>query len=780
MVVVFNTEKLYISTYKIELFDISTFMENCSLLSLQTSPVSENELLICYDRNNIYLWDVMHRQVRKIYETESPVTSISWSNDGKLFATGHQSGDITLWKRKSTTPLSKINVFKSDGKRPISKISFTKINKSDAIIFLGGTDYEVHSMVSIALIGGKKHQIESVKQISTDSDFVSFELVFKNPWERVEPLSIVCINSHGHPIVNTIAEEEICAVPLPPPFIISDTEISFAKIYFCDPLFLSHLRDICNIHWTGDPRYPLVGGEFQDIQFQIQTKIFITVHMNNIRFWDVTIQALILLFEFRVPERYGLITHFEFLNTSRMLFIGTASGHAIIYTFKTNPDIFWNFGTEVENGEQSETINENTPENEESSSSTSSSSPEEEKKDSTSSSSSEESVEESSSSKEECVITNRCPEFLEDIHLFLQDDITAFKLNKKHHLLCIGCGDILRIFNIQEKKNIFNHALSANYIVDLHFHEYSGQKGAMLYIMVVTNNGSIIPVVFGEKSPKPVHFNSKTIFTTIVTERGKKIENTDPWDPVMPFEYKDNIQNGSHLISINEDSMNILALPALESISNFKFNIPVEWADIVSLKDADGNDECCAVTIDIDGNVEIYTLMDLRKVLNRKSYNILDEYPLDARNSIAKTSLTKDGSLFIVSDSNEVYRTSIFPIITEDENAGPIFIVEERKIPERPKPKTGIKLFSTTSPRKINQESIFIAPEEENKRIADSKNEVNETRELLQETMERLSERGDKISELQEKTQEMEDQSFNFLKNAEELSRRTQKSSWPF
>jgi len=295
------------------------------------------------------------------------------------------------------------------------------------------------------------------------------------------------------------------------------------------------------------------------------------------------------------------------------------------------------------------------------------------------------------------------------------------------------------------------------------------------------------------------------------------------------------------IVTSSSTTITVYSIPGFKKISKAKIKNGVLWSQLTCLN-VENTENYFIAGIDIESNFFSYSLMDLESLLKERKFSLLN-FNIN-KEDIRLTYGLLDGTLYVVTKFNEIFRLNIFSN-SKDLLIKPMMFDESVILPIRPdSPK--LSFFSSrrldlstildNDPKEIittntlgtngtdndtskSTETLVLEPEtkgvdvdtsksydildpetdtdtDKNKKRTPkkvkqkkgleksstqrNKDQLSDTKEVMNENLNLLNERGERIQQLSEKMSELEDESNNFLKNARELKRLAQKKSWFF
>lgn len=244
---------------------------------------------------------------------------------------------------------------------------YTSLGQNKLWCALGGTGEDEPSTIVFEMGKEKQHfGIPISDRPGASGDAISFQLVFNDPNSNAtDPASVIALSRDGKLHAFAIAPTQLASTPasprspgrssgpvspfrrlaLPPPLPLQLSSVQQSLIVNCPEQLLSDLRKVCNVAWdNNNDLWPLRGGSFPPVQSLI-SKLLITAHEDCVvRFFDVSIRAVIMLYELQLPveltqdQRDGLApkpsaTCMHFCSQSRFLSIGLTDGSVFVFNF---------------------------------------------------------------------------------------------------------------------------------------------------------------------------------------------------------------------------------------------------------------------------------------------------------------------------------------------------------------------------------------------------------------------------------------------------------------
>eukprot|EP01122_Echinamoeba_exundans_P016373 TRINITY_DN826_c0_g2_i2.p1 TRINITY_DN826_c0_g2~~TRINITY_DN826_c0_g2_i2.p1 ORF type:complete len:1083 (+),score=170.75 TRINITY_DN826_c0_g2_i2:41-3289(+) len=383
--VVVHAEKGQLSQFTITLGDLDLQSEadvmeklgesrDWRVSALAVNPEAQNLLLIGFLDARIIEFDITIKKPKHKYVALSgskhQLTALAWHSFGEKFLSGHSTGEIFMWKHRKDKFERDIILSKSEKKKPVKRLFYTSSGPNKLWCALGGTGEDEPSCVVFEMGKEKQHfMLPLSDRPGAAGDAINIQLVFNDPHSNAsDPTGIIAISQSGQlqifglspaavaapvsprgspsrPTPTQMTTSPFIKLPLPPPLPLQQSPVQQSLLVNCSAALLADLRKVCNVAWdnTGD-RWPLRGGSFQASQVTI-SKLLITVHEDCVvRFFDVSIRAVIMLYELQLPfeltkdQRDGLTpkpiaTTLAFCQQSRQLSVGMTDGSVFLYVF---------------------------------------------------------------------------------------------------------------------------------------------------------------------------------------------------------------------------------------------------------------------------------------------------------------------------------------------------------------------------------------------------------------------------------------------------------------
>jgi len=293
---VLNLLKGCITTYKITLedLDIGKFPPSRlpSVISVRPNPKNDNILLIAFETSHVVEWEVSTRKVRTTYgPLKSTLLCIAWHPKGNEFLTGHENGDLVLWKPKSPQPVKRITLTSAEKRKGVRNIVFSSASKeagNNICYILGGNSANDHLAIHLITFDPQYavKMEESTRLVWEDVDVVEMIVLFDNPWEEeaYNPHSLVCITNNGRLWAYKLQQTKYFRIQEPPPFIVQDSNILSLQSYVCSADFISSLRKHSNMprEWTSRTMpWPCSGGKFANKDVRVTPRVVVTACVSS-------------------------------------------------------------------------------------------------------------------------------------------------------------------------------------------------------------------------------------------------------------------------------------------------------------------------------------------------------------------------------------------------------------------------------------------------------------------------------------------------------------------
>ncbi|XP_059146629.1 LLGL scribble cell polarity complex component 2-like isoform X2 [Physella acuta] len=283
--------------------------------AIANSPVSEEKLLIGFNRGLIVLWNAKENASEKTFNTSQQLESITWHRSGEEFISAHNDGSYITWNaRDSSEPKeAAITPYGPFPCKAINKLQWKMTKNEPLIAFSGGMPRASYGdRHTVSIMQGENHVVADLT--SRIVDFVTIN-------RADEKNAIESDRDDPHALV-ILAEEELVVLDLEseswPSFRLPYLNSVHSSAITCS----QHISNVPEQLWqkmidAGDNQnknysnreWPVNGGK-NLVSAPVSKDLLLTGHEDgSIRFWDASSTSLRLIYKLSTTPVFGIQDH---------------------------------------------------------------------------------------------------------------------------------------------------------------------------------------------------------------------------------------------------------------------------------------------------------------------------------------------------------------------------------------------------------------------------------------------------------------------------------------